>query len=70
VKVVATHTDLEVTAGVFEVTGARSTAEKYGLDQYWKDVRTHTLHEPVAYKESEQGRFFLLDEILTPTWYT
>jgi len=50
VKVVATHTDLEVTAGVFEVTGARSTAEKYGLDQYWKDVRTHTLHEPVAYK--------------------
>lgn len=70
VKVTATHSALEVTAGVFEVTGARSTAEKYGLDQYWKDVRTHTLHDPVAYKESELGRFFLLDETPTPSWYT
>ncbi|PLB41414.1 thermophilic desulfurizing enzyme family protein [Aspergillus candidus] len=70
VKIVATHTALDVTSGVFEVTGARSTAEKYGLDRFWRDVRTHTLHDPVAYKESEQGRFFLLDEIPSPTWYT
>ncbi|KAI9934330.1 hypothetical protein ASPWEDRAFT_107109 [Aspergillus wentii DTO 134E9] len=70
VKVTATHTALEVTAGVFEVTGARSTAEKYGFDRFWRDVRTHTLHDPVAYKESELGRFFLLDEVPTPTWYT
>ncbi|GMF75532.1 unnamed protein product [Aspergillus oryzae] len=67
VKVVATHTSLEVTSGVFEVTGARSTAEKYGFDRFWKDVRTHTLHDPVAYKESELGRFWLLDEVPTPT---
>ncbi|KAF7619727.1 thermophilic desulfurizing enzyme family protein [Aspergillus flavus] len=70
VKVVATHTSLEVTSGVFEVTGARSTAEKYGFDRFWKDVRTHTLHDPVAYKESELGRFWLLDQVPTPTWYT
>ena len=70
VKVVATHTSLEVTSGVFEVTGARSTAEKYGFDRFWKDVRTHTLHDPVAYKESELGRFWLLDEVPNPTWYT
>ncbi|KAF7591631.1 hypothetical protein BBP40_001270 [Aspergillus hancockii] len=70
VKVVATHTSLEVTSGVFEVTGARSTADKYGFDRFWKDVRTHTLHDPVAYKESELGRFFLLDEVPIPTWYT
>ncbi|KAF5856114.1 hypothetical protein ETB97_007854 [Aspergillus alliaceus] len=70
VKIIATHTSLEVTSGVFEVTGARSTAEKYGFDRFWKDVRTHTLHDPVAYKESELGRFWLLDEVPTPTWYT
>lgn len=70
IKVFATHTALEVTGGVFEVTGARSTAEKYGFDRFWKDVRTHTLHDPVAYKESELGRFFLLDEVATPTWYS
>jgi alkylation response protein AidB-like acyl-CoA dehydrogenase len=70
VKVVATHVSLEVTSGIFEVTGARSTSEKYGFDRFWKDVRTHTLHDPVAYKETELGKFFLLDEVPTPTWYT
>lgn len=70
VKVIATHTSLEVTSGLFEVTGARSTAEKYGFDRFWRDVRTHSLHDPVAYKESELGRFWLLDEVPTPSWYT
>ncbi|KAJ9223241.1 hypothetical protein DTO169C6_4501 [Paecilomyces variotii] len=70
VKVTATHSSLEVTAGVFEVTGARSTAEKYGFDRFWRDVRTHTLHDPVAYKETELGRYWLLDEVPSPSWYT
>lgn len=70
VKITSTHTALEVTAGVFEVTGARSTSEKYGFDRFWKDIRTHTLHDPVAYKESELGRYYLIDELPTPSWYT
>ncbi|KAF7543636.1 hypothetical protein G7Z17_g10583 [Cylindrodendrum hubeiense] len=69
-KVVATDTSLRVTAGVFEVTGSRSTASKVGLDRFWRDVRTHTLHDPVAYKNREQGRYVLLGEIPEPTWYT
>lgn len=70
VKVVATDTALKVTAGVFEVTGARSTAAKVGLDRFWRDVRTHTLHDPVAYKRRELGCYVLLDEVPEPTWYT
>lgn len=69
-KVVATDTSLRVTAGVFEVTGSRSTASKVGLDRFWRDVRTHTLHDPVAYKNREQGRYHLLGEAPEPTWYT
>ncbi|KAI5458980.1 acyl-CoA dehydrogenase/oxidase [Mariannaea sp. PMI_226] len=69
-KVVATETSLRVTAGVFEATGSRSTAAKVGLDRFWRDVRTHTLHDPVAYKNREQGRYYLLGEIPEPTWYT
>ncbi|CAD6582995.1 MAG: hypothetical protein ASARMPREDX12_001145 [Alectoria sarmentosa] len=57
VKVVATDTALRVTGGVFETTGARATAGKVGLDRYWRDVRTHTLHDPVSYKETELGRY-------------
>jgi alkylation response protein AidB-like acyl-CoA dehydrogenase len=69
-KVATTDTSLKVTAGVFEVTGSRATGGKVGLDRYWRDVRTHTLHDPVAYKNRELGRFFLLDEVPEPTWYT
>lgn len=70
VKVVATDTALRVTAGVFEVTGARATATKVGLDRYWRDIRTHTLHDPVSYKNRELGRYTLLDEVPEPSWYT
>ena len=70
VKVVATDTALRVTGGVFEVTGARATAGKVGLDRFWRDVRTHTLHDPVAYKEMELGRYLLVGETPEPTWYT
>ena len=70
VKVVATDTGLEVTNGVFEVTGSRATSKNVGLDRFWRDIRTHSLHDPVAYKRRELGRWALLDEVPEPTWYT
>ncbi|QDS69457.1 hypothetical protein FKW77_006050 [Venturia effusa] len=48
VKVVTTDTGLRVTAGIFEVTGASATKSALGLDRFWRDIRTHTLHDPVA----------------------
>lgn len=70
VKVVVTDTGLEVTQGVFETTGARATGRKVGLDQFWRDIRTHSLHDPVSYKKFEQGRYILAGEVPEPTWYT
>ncbi|KAJ4385371.1 hypothetical protein N0V85_008082 [Neurospora sp. IMI 360204] len=69
-KIVVTDVGLKVTSDVFEVTGSRATASKVGLDRFWRDLRTHTLHDPVAYKRREVGRWVLLGEIPTPTWYT
>lgn len=69
-KVVTTDTSLRVTSGIFEVTGSKSTATRVGLDRYWRDVRTHTLHDPVSYKNRELGRYQLLNEVPEPTWYT
>lgn len=60
----------EVTARIFEVTGARSTATKYGFDRFWRNVRTHTLHDPVAYQRREIGAFVLTDEVPVPGWYS
>ncbi|KAI6779790.1 Dibenzothiophene desulfurization enzyme C [Emericellopsis cladophorae] len=62
VKVVTTDTGLRVTSGVFEVTGAKAAATKVGLDRFWRDIRTHSLHDPVAYKNRELGRYHLVGE--------
>lgn len=58
-KVAATRAALDVTARVLELTGARSTASELGFDRFWRNVRTHTLHDPVAYKLREVGDHFL-----------
>lgn len=62
-KVVTTDTALRVTAGVFEVTESRTTSRKVGLDRFQRDVRTHTLHDPVVYKNRELGEYVLLDKV-------
>ncbi|MFE2295836.1 acyl-CoA dehydrogenase family protein [Streptomyces sp. NPDC059452] len=69
-KARATDVALEVTSRIFEVTGARSTASSEGLDRFWRNVRTHTLHDPVAYKRREVGRHVLTGELPEPTWYS
>ncbi|GAA4374394.1 monooxygenase [Paeniglutamicibacter cryotolerans] len=69
-KQVAADTALETTARIFEFTGARATANNVGLDIYWRNVRTHSLHDPVAYKRREVGQYALLGLLPTPSWYT
>ncbi|MGA5206358.1 acyl-CoA dehydrogenase family protein [Streptomyces variegatus] len=70
VKARATDVALEITSRIFEVTGARATASAEGLDRFWRNVRTHTLHDPVAYKRREVGRHVLTGELPQPTWYS
>lgn len=69
-KVVATETALDVTSRVYEVTGARASANAVGLDRFWRNARTHSLHDPVAYKKREVGDHFLNGTLPTPTLYT
>jgi alkylation response protein AidB-like acyl-CoA dehydrogenase len=61
---------LDVCSRIFEVMGARSTAARYGFDRFWRNLRTHSLHDPVAYKAREVGRYTLLGELPQPSWYT
>ncbi|MEV5433327.1 acyl-CoA dehydrogenase family protein [Streptomyces sp. NPDC052701] len=70
VKARATDVALEVANRVFEVTGARATSTAEGLDRFWRNIRTHTLHDPVAYKRREVGRWVLEGELPQPTWYS
>ncbi|WP_120003475.1 acyl-CoA dehydrogenase family protein [Nesterenkonia muleiensis] len=61
---------LEATTKVYELTGARASSNSVGLDIYWRNLRTHTLHDPVPYKKREVGEYALLNQLPEPTWYT
>lgn len=58
-KVQIAQTALEITGRIFEAMGARATAAKYNFDRYWRNVRTHTLHDPIDYKIRDIGQFAL-----------
>jgi alkylation response protein AidB-like acyl-CoA dehydrogenase len=58
-KVVSTKLVNEVTSRIFEQVGARGTAAKHGVDRFWRNARTLTLHDPVVYKAREVGEHFL-----------
>ncbi|MGI5128569.1 acyl-CoA dehydrogenase family protein [Pseudonocardia sp. CA-107938] len=70
VKARATDVALEITSRILEGTGARSTTAELGFDRFWRNVRTHTLHDPVAYKRREVGVHLLTGELPEPTWYS
>ena len=40
------------------------------LDRYWRNLRTHTLHDPIDYKIRELGTWALMERYLTPTFYS
>jgi alkylation response protein AidB-like acyl-CoA dehydrogenase len=65
-KVQSTRVALDITSRVYEVQGARSTSRRYDFDRRWRDVRTHTLHDPVVYKTREVGDFALNDNVPEP----
>lgn len=69
-KVVATEVGLEVASRVFEVTGASSTAARVGLDLPWRNIRTHSLHDPIDYKKIEVGAHFLTGAVQPVSLYT
>ena len=58
-KVVTTKVALDAASRLFEVQGARATTAAYGFDRHWRNLRTHTVHDPVAYKAREVGDWVL-----------
>ncbi|MGA2449796.1 MAG: acyl-CoA dehydrogenase family protein [Polyangiaceae bacterium] len=69
-KIVTTRGVLDVTNRIFESAGASSTTARLGLDRFWRNARTQTLHDPVEYKRRDVGRWLLTDEWPTPSFYS
>lgn len=69
-KVETSRVALDVSSRVFDLTGARATASRYGFDRFWRNARTLTLHDPAVYKAREVGDRLLTGEFPEPSGYS
>ncbi|WP_294911338.1 SfnB family sulfur acquisition oxidoreductase [Tatumella sp. UBA2305] len=58
-KVLTTAAALQVSEKLLEWGGSRATLEQHGLDRHWRNARTHTLHDPVRWKQHTLGNYYL-----------
>jgi SfnB family sulfur acquisition oxidoreductase len=58
-KVAGARAALAASDALFELGGTRSTSEAANLSRYWRDARTHTLHDPTRWKLQHIGRYTL-----------
>jgi len=69
-KSVATRSGLHVATRSLELAGARATSRARALDRYWRDLRVHTLHDPLAHKHVDLGRWLLSGTPPKPSFYS
>ena len=58
-RAATTAASVEVTSRLFEVAGTRSALDSLNLHRHWRNARTHTLHDPAAWKVQHLGRHAL-----------
>ncbi|QOT81168.1 SfnB family sulfur acquisition oxidoreductase [Cupriavidus basilensis] len=64
-RVLTTTASLLAGNKLFELGGTASTLDHLGLDRFWRNARTHTLHDPVRWKYHAVGNFYLNDRLPT-----
>lgn len=50
---------VDVSSRLFEVAGTRSALDSLNLHRHWRNARTHTLHDPAAWKVQHLGRYVI-----------
>ncbi|WP_233558960.1 acyl-CoA dehydrogenase family protein [Micromonospora radicis] len=58
-KVATARASVQASSALFELGGTRSAADSLNLSRYWRDARTHTLHDPARWKVQHVGRWLL-----------
>ena len=58
-RAATTSASLAAGSRLFEVAGTRSAAATLNLDRHWRNARTHTLHDPAAWKVQHLGQWAL-----------
>ncbi|MCM3676074.1 MULTISPECIES: acyl-CoA dehydrogenase family protein [Peribacillus] len=69
-KTFAAQAALDITTNIFDVMGARATSNQYKFDRYWRNARTLSLHDPLAYKVRDIGKWTLSNRLPSITPYS
>jgi alkylation response protein AidB-like acyl-CoA dehydrogenase len=69
-KSAATRAGMRAANEVYQLLGTRATKRATGLDRYWRNARTLSLHDPVDWKNAEIGAHLLTGWETTPGVYT
>ena len=62
-RALTTTASLDAGSRLFELAGTAATLDGLGLDRFWRNARTHTLHDPVRWKYHAVGNFYLNDKL-------
>jgi SfnB family sulfur acquisition oxidoreductase len=62
-RALTTSASLDAGSRLFELAGTAATLDSLGLDRFWRNARTHTLHDPVRWKYHAVGNFYLNDKL-------
>jgi len=69
-KLIAARAGLDISNQLFDVAGASATTSKLGLDRFWRNIRTHSLHDSLDDKLREIGDWALNEMLPTPGSYS
>lgn len=58
-RAATTAISLDAGSRLFELAGTAATLDDLALDRFWRNARTHTLHDPVRWKYHAIGNFYL-----------
>jgi alkylation response protein AidB-like acyl-CoA dehydrogenase len=58
-KIITTEAALAAGQLLYDVGGASTTFQESNFDRHWRNARTHTTHDPVAYKFKVVGNYLL-----------
>ena len=53
------YASVDAASRLFEVSGTRAALDSLNLHRHWRNARTHTLHDPAAWKVRHLGRWAL-----------
>ena len=64
-RAATSQASVDAASRLFEVAGTRSVLDSLNLNRHWRNARTHTLHDPAAWKVQHLGRW-AVDGTLPP----